>query len=47
MYNIFQPHALPIKRLCALRVVPDVSLLKFSRDLLEALQLGVVVKDTP
>ena len=35
------------KRLCSLRFVPDIGLLKFALNFGQALRLSVVVKDTP
>jgi hypothetical protein len=45
--DLLEPGALAAELLRPVRLVPDAGLFQFARDLLEALVLIVVIKDTP
>jgi hypothetical protein len=44
--HVFQPRTLLAKRLCALRIIPDIGLLEFAPDFRQPFRLVVVVKGT-
>ncbi len=45
--RLVQQGALAAQRLCAFWIVPDLGIAELALDFLQALALGVVVKDTP
>jgi len=45
--DLFQQRPLLPKRLCAIRLVPNVGLFQFPLDFGQALSISIVVKDTP